>query len=168
MVGIIEAIEKRLAKAYLVMITIGVSLLVITIFLNVLNIGGRYLFRAPVKFTYELTGLLMVLLISLGWPHTTHVKGHVSVDILTSRLPQGVKRVLELITLLMGLCSFIVMTWSSVVTAMDFYRLGNATDLLHVPWGPVALLMALGACLVSIILFFQFVHAFDRVVRGGK
>jgi hypothetical protein len=37
-----------------------------------------------------------------------------------------------------------------------------------VPWGPVALLMALGACLVSIILFFQFVHAFDRVVRGGK
>ena len=168
MVRIIEAIEKRLGKVHLVMITIGVSLLVITIFLNVLNIGGRYLFRMPVKFTYELTGLLMVLLISLGWPHTTHVKGHVSVDILTSRLPQGVKRVLELITLIMGLCSFIVMTWSSVVTAMNFYRMGNATDLLHIPWGPVALLMGLGAFLVSIILLFQFVHLLDKVAKGGN
>jgi TRAP-type C4-dicarboxylate transport system permease small subunit len=144
-----------------------VSLLVITIFLNVLNIGGRYLFRAPVKFTYELTGLLMVFLICLGWPRTTEVKGHVSVDILTSRLPLGAKRVLECITLLMGLGAFIVMTWSAIATAMNFYRMGNATDLLHVPWGPVALLMALGACLVSIILLFQFIHALDRVVRGG-
>ncbi len=54
------------------------------------------------------------------------------------------------------------------MTAMDFYKLGNATDLLHIPWYPVALLMGLGACLVSIILLFQFVHALDTVAKGGK
>jgi len=168
MIRIIETIEKRLSKVNLFMITLGTSFLIITIFLNVTNIGGRYLFREPIKFTYELTGLLMVLLISLGWPRTTEVKGHVSVDILTSRLPNAVKRVLELITLMMGLSSFIVMAWSSVLTALQYRQMGSCTDLLQIPYFPVGLLMALGSFLVSVILLFQFVHAVDKKVKGGN
>ena len=164
----IEAIEKKLSVLNLFMITLGTAFLVIGMFLNAANIGGRYLFRAPIKCTYELTGLFMVLLISLGWPRTTEVKGHVSVDILTSRLPHSIRRVLELITLLMGLASFVAMAWSSVLTAIQYGKMGSCTDLLRIPYGPVGLLMALGAFLVSVILLFQFVHAVDKMLKGGN
>jgi TRAP-type C4-dicarboxylate transport system permease small subunit len=168
MLRIIEAIEKRLSKVNLFLIALGASFLVIGMFLNTANIGGRYLFRAPIRSTYELTGLFMVLMICLGWPRTTEVKGHVSVDILTSRLPRSIRRGLELITLLLGLFSFILMTWSSILTAIQFGQMGSCTDLLRIPYGPVSLLMALGALLVSIILLFQFIHAVDKMVKGGN
>jgi TRAP-type C4-dicarboxylate transport system permease small subunit len=168
MLRIIEAIEKRLSVLNLFLITLGVSFLVIGMFLNAANIGGRYLFREPIKCTYEMTGLFMVLLISLGWPRTTEVRGHVSVDILTSRLPPSVRRVLGLITLLIGLASFIAMTWSSVLTAIQFGQMGSCTDLLRIPYRPVSLLMALGSFLVSIILLFQFVHGVEKVLKGSS
>jgi TRAP-type C4-dicarboxylate transport system permease small subunit len=168
MLRIIEAIEKKLSVLNLSMITVGTSFLIIGMLLNTANIGGRYLFRAPIKSTYELTGLFMVLLVSLGWPRTTETKSHVSVDILTSRLPLSIKRALELIMLLIGLVSFILMTWSSILTALQFNQTGSCTDLLRIPYMPVSLLMALGALVVSVVLFFQFVHAAGRLSRGGN
>jgi TRAP-type C4-dicarboxylate transport system permease small subunit len=167
MLRIIEAIEKRLSKVNLFLIALGTAFLVIGMFLNTVNIGGRYLFRAPIRSTYELTGLFMVFMICLGWPRTTEVRGHVSVDILTSRLPNSVRHVLELIMLLFGLISFILMTWSSILTAGQFSRANNCTDLLRIPYAPVSLLMALGSFLVSVILFFQFVHGVARLPKGG-
>ena len=168
MLRMIEAIEKKLSVLNLYMIILGTAFLVIGMFLNTANIGGRYLFRAPIKSTYELTGLFMVLMICLGWPRTTEKKAHVSVDILTSRLPRSIRRGLELITLLLGLFSFILMTWSSILTAVQFGQMGSCTDLLRIPYGPVSLLMALGALLVSVILLFQFIHAVDKMVKGGN
>ena len=168
MLRIIEAIEKRLSKVNLFLITWESTFLVVGMFLNTANIGGRYLFRAPIRSTYELTGLFMVLMICLGWPRTTEVRGHVSVDILTSRLPDSVRRVLELIMLLIGLTSFILMTWSSILTAGQFSKANNCTDLLRIPYAPVSLLMALGAFLVSVILLFQFVHGVARLSKGGN
>ena len=168
MVRIIEAIEKRMRVLNVFLMTWAIGFLILGMFLNAANIGGRYLFRAPIKPTYELTGLFMVLLLSLGWPHTTDVKGHVSVDILTSRLPNSIKHVLEIITLVMGLASFIVMTWSSVLTAVQYYQMGSCTDLLQIPYLPIGLAMALGAFLVSIILLFQIVHGLEKISKGGK
>jgi TRAP-type C4-dicarboxylate transport system permease small subunit len=164
----IEAIEKKLSVLNLYMITLGTAFLVIGMFLNTANIGGRYLFRTPIRSTYELTGLFMVLMICLGWPRTTEVKGHVSVDILTSRLPQSIRRGLELITLVFGLFSFILMTWSSILTALQFGQMGSCTDLLRIPYAPVSLLMGLGAFLVSVILLFQFVHGVAKFSKRGS
>jgi len=166
MLRIIEAIEKRMSILNYFLITLAVGFLIIGMFLNTANIIGRYLFRAPVKSTYELTGIFMVLMICLGWPRTTEVKGHVSVDILTSRLPNSIKRVLELIMLLIGLTSFILMTWSSILTAVQYNKLGSCTDLLRIPYLPVGMLMALGSFMVSIILFFQFVHGVEKLSKG--
>lgn len=166
MFRIVEAIEKKISVLNLFLITLGVSFLIIGMFLNAANIGGRYLFRAPVKSTYELTGLFMVLLISLGWPHTTEVKGHVSVDILVSRLPNSIRRILDIITLVLGLISFIALTWSSVLTGIQFNKLGQHSDLLEIPYLPIALLMALGAFLASVIIFFQFIHALESIFKG--
>jgi len=168
MLRIIEAIEKRMSILNYFLITLAVGFLIIGMFLNTANIIGRYLFRAPVKSTYELTGIFMVLMICLGWPRTTEVKGHVSVDILTSRLPNSIKRVLELIMLLIGLTSFILMTWSSILTAVQYNKLGSCTDLLRIPYLPVGMLMALGSFMVSIILFFQFVHGVEKLSKGGN
>jgi TRAP-type C4-dicarboxylate transport system permease small subunit len=166
MLRVIEAIEKRLSKVNLFLITSGVSFLIIGMLLNTANIGGRYLFRAPIRSTYELTGLFMVLMICLGWARTTEKKAHVSVDILTSRLPHSVRRVLGLIMLLIGLTSFILMTWSCILTAGQYHKMGSCTDLLRIPYAPVSVLMALGAFLVSVILLFQFIRAMDKMLKG--
>ncbi len=164
MFRIIETIERKISHLNLIMITIGISFLVLGMFLNTGNIGGRYLFRAPIRSTYELTGLFMVFLIALGWPHTTEVKGHVSVDILTSRLPDSIRKVLDIFTLFLGLVSFVVLGWSSVLTGIQFHQVGNQTDLLRIPYMPIAMLMAFGAFLAALMIFFQLVNGLKKMI----
>jgi TRAP-type C4-dicarboxylate transport system permease small subunit len=166
MFRVIETIERRISRLNLLMITVGISFLVLGMFLNTGNIGGRYLFRAPIRSTYELTGLFMVILIALGWPHTTEIKGHVSVDILTTRLPDSIRKVLDIITLFIGLVSFIVLGYSFILTGIQFHQVGNQTDLLRIPYMPIAMLMAIGAFLAAIMIFFQLVRALRIISRG--
>lgn len=135
---------------------VGSWSLPIVMFLNILNIAGRYFIKAPVKSTYELTGLFMVLLLALGWPYTSAIRGHVFVDVLTVRLPKSVQTGLEILNYWIAFIFFLAMTWSSVETAKQFYQLGSHSDLLQIPYHYLAVLMAFGAFLVCIVILLQF------------
>ena len=79
---IFDAIERRLKALNKFLIIIGAGFLLVEAALTILNITGRYVFNTPVKSTYEVTSLLMIIVLSLCWPYTANEKGHVRVDVL--------------------------------------------------------------------------------------
>jgi len=135
---------------------VGSWSLPIVMFINILNIAGRYFIKVPVKPTYELTGLFMVMLLALGWPYTSAIRGHVFVDVLTMRLPKSIQIGLEILNSWIAFIFFMAMAWSSVETAKQFYKLGSHSDLLEIPYLYLAVLMAFGAFLVCIVILLQF------------
>lgn len=67
----------------------GAAALAIMMLLTFFNVAGRKLLNSPVVGAVEMTELLMGLIVFLGIAHTTHSRGHVTVDIITSHLSSG-------------------------------------------------------------------------------
>lgn len=163
MFRIIESIEKKLGGLSWLLIVFGSFFLVLVMFINIINIAGRYLFRMPFKSTYELTGFFIIVVLCLGWPYTTYIKGHVSVDVLLIRLPRTIQNMLNIINYLIGLVFFSAMTAGAFKTGIQYHNLGQCSDLLRIPYLPLAWLMALGAFLVSVVILLQFFHELNRI-----
>ncbi|MGQ9647632.1 MAG: TRAP transporter small permease [Thermodesulfobacteriota bacterium] len=101
-------------------------------------------FRRPVVGTYELVGYLAVIVLGFSIPYTTSVRSHVVVDFFTTKLPEKVQSILLLITRCMGVFLFILMGYDLLLMARDYYRSGEVSPTLQVPFYPF--IFAIGVC----------------------
>jgi TRAP-type C4-dicarboxylate transport system permease small subunit len=63
----------------------GLALLALLV-LTIANIIGRDVFNSPVEGTVEVTPLLLVMVIYLGFAHAQHLGDHISVDLMYAHL----------------------------------------------------------------------------------
>jgi len=161
--NVIEAFEKRLTSLNKKLTLLGASFLLIEMFLTTTNIIGRYLFSKPIRSTYEVCQLFMLIVLSLCWAYTESVGGHVRVDIFEVFFPKLFKRILSIVMQLLGLVVFVILAWSLVVTGIQFNKIGSNTDALEIPYSPFAFLMALGATLTVIVIFLGCYHLFKKL-----
>jgi len=101
-------------------------------------------FRSPVVGTYELVGYLAVVVLGFSMPYTTSVRSHVIVDFFTMKLPRRVQHLLLLITRCIGILLFLFMGYNLLLMGMDYYRSGEVSPTLQVPFYPF--IFAIGAC----------------------
>jgi len=64
-------------------------------------------FDHPIVGTFELVGFSAAVVIGFCIPYTTSMRGHITVDFLTMRMPEAVKRILLVITRFMGIFLFV-------------------------------------------------------------
>ena len=65
---------------------------------TVVDVFLRYLFNSPILGSYELTEFMMAILVFGSVAYTMVVKGHVTVDLVITRLPARAQAILECIT----------------------------------------------------------------------
>ena len=70
----------------LVLIGISSVTLAIMLFVSVADVVARGVFLHPIQGTFELVGLLMVVIGCLGMGYCQFIKGNVAIDILLNRL----------------------------------------------------------------------------------
>ena len=109
------------------------------------DVIGRYFFNKPFSFTVEVTELAMGVIVYLGVGLTTHQKGHISVDILTLRLPERVRALFEVVTGVAALAFLAVMVWRVWLRATVLFEKGDHTQIWEIPLWPFAYVMAAGA-----------------------
>lgn len=122
------------------------------------DVVGRYFLGRALNGAYELTEVLLALVVFAGLPIVTWRREHVTVDLLTARLPAPPRAVLACIA---GLATTVVLgllAWRLGVTARDLTGYGDATMFLGIPLGPVAGAMAALAAAGAVV-------AAVRVVR---
>jgi len=106
------------------------------------DVVGRYFFGHALNGAYELTEVLLGLIVFAGLPIVTWRGEHVTVDLLTTRLPAmprlGLARLAAVVTMLV----LAALAWRLGVTARDLLGYGDATVFLGIPLGPVAGVMA--------------------------
>src|SRR4030066_747250 len=72
------------------------------------DVVGRDIFNHPIPGTVELSQYMLAVFILLGLAYAQQVKAHVTVSIITSRLPHPVQLVLNIIATLIGLLLFFI------------------------------------------------------------
>lgn len=128
------------------------------------DVVARYVFNSPFTFTVELTEFAMGLLVYFGMGLTTHENEHISVDVLTLRLPPQLRAVFALVTNVIALGFLILLVWQLWLRADLLFDKGDITPIWGLPLWPVAYLMAAAAILLVSGILLQAIISYRRVV----
>lgn len=122
------------------------------------DVVGRYFFGHSLNGAYELTEVLLGLIVFAGLPIVTWRGEHVTVDLLTMRLPAATRAGLARLAAAVTAVVLGVLAWRLGGTAHDLLGYGDATVFLGIPLGPVAATMAALAAAAGVV-------ALAKVVR---
>ena len=110
--------------------------------LTFVDVVARYLFNRPIRGGFEVTELMLLVLIFAGMPLVSHADEHVTMDFIDRLLPQrGVVALIRFMHALVAVV-FFFLTWQVLVKAARISGYGDTTDVLRIPVGPFVYFMA--------------------------
>jgi TRAP-type C4-dicarboxylate transport system permease small subunit len=127
------------------------------------DVIARYFFHRPFTFTVEMTEVLMGMVIFLGIGLTTHDERHITVDVVTLRMPVAVRAVLEIVMSIVGLGMLGAMVWEMFLTAKLLHDEGQYTQIHEVIVWPFAYVMAFASILFLTGLLLYILRALRKI-----
>tara|TARA_B100000674_G_C37764924_1_gene879758 strand:- start:306 stop:842 length:537 start_codon:yes stop_codon:yes gene_type:complete len=142
---------------------VGAGVVVAMMLVVTYSVVNRYILNTPITWTDELSGYLVVALVMLGAADALRRGDHISVDLITSRLTNRGKRVVEIWSYIVVLVFSSVLLISSKKTidySVNFEIVSEG--YLEVPmWIPQSFLI-LGGSLVFLVALANLVRAVKR------
>lgn len=149
--------ELMLDKVLGFMAAVVLMLLMIVTFIDVL---GRYLLSAPLPGAFELTEIMMAMLIFAGLPLVSRANQHVTVNLIIGILSPKIRHFQQLITQIIMAFVLAVMAWRMWIKATEMLKQGDETAYLLLPIAPIAFFMTLMMSVSALIVAIQFVRTF--------
>lgn len=134
----------------------GVALLLVVLLL-VSGIVLR-LMGTPIAVTYELMGLLSVVVLGLSFGDGQIAKAHVSIDLLTARFNNPTQRIVEAVITLLSIVVFLVVMYALWGYGLAQTKTGSTTELLKAPTWPWVFVLMFGFGVVVLALIRDFVR----------
>ncbi|MFC1914438.1 TRAP transporter small permease [Chloroflexota bacterium] len=131
---------------------------------TLIDVTGRY-FRHPLPGAGEMSQLVLLAMVFLTIAHTQAEKGHVSIELLFTRLPRRGQEIVDLIMSLLGLIMAAVLAWSAVIYALNSKAGNVTTDMIKIPVYPFQLLMFIGGFCLFCQFILDLLDGFHRI--GG-
>jgi len=136
------------------LIAVGALMLFALMCLVVADVSLRYLFNAPLQWSFEvISKYLMPGLFFLAVSHTLKAHSHVAVDILHNYVKTRTRYVFEAIGSIAALPGFAVCAWMAAGVTLEDFRTGAmASDGMAVPTWSVSIFLPLGFGLLALRL----------------
>ena len=133
---------RRLANACdIALASVAGFLLFAMMTLTFIDVVMRYFLNAPIKGGFEVTELMMAVLIFAGLPLVSRKNEHVTIDAFDRFFPAGVRRVLHVLIHLVCAAVLVGMAWLLYRKAGSFAEIGDVTQTLKFPIAPFVYLM---------------------------
>src|SRR5262245_3208296 len=132
----------------------GVALLGL-LALVLFDVVMRYALRLPFLGAYEISELLMVLIVFLALSYCAATGGHVAVDVLAPLLDRPGLRWLNALIHLAGAALMAIIAWQAVLYALGSMARGEATNMMKIARYPFELVTAVSAAVFAVVLLFQ-------------
>ena len=128
--------------------------------LTFVDVVARYLFNFPLRGGFEITELMLLVLIFAGLPLVSHADEHVTMDFIDRLLPPRAGMVL--VRAVHAICAAVLffLTWQVWIKAGTIAGYGDTTDVLKIPVGPFVYFM------VAMIFLTGLVHLYKVFVPG--
>lgn len=143
--------SRPLAAATRLLQLVAALLLLVMMAVTFVDVIGRYVFNSPLPGAFELTEVLLALVVFVGLPIVTARREHVTVDLLTGRLPGRLRQGLARAALAVTAGVLAVFAWRLGLLGRDYSSYGDATVYLGIPLGPVAVVMAVLAGISALV-----------------
>jgi TRAP-type transport system small permease protein len=147
---------KRHAEAVL-----GVAasaILLAMMLLTFVDVVARYVFNRPVRGAFEVTELMLVVLIFAGLPLVSFADEHALMDFVDRLLGAGVQH--RLARAVQAVCAGIMflLAWLVWLKAERIWGYRDATDVLRIVYGPFVYFMAVMIGLTGLIHLYKVVE----------
>jgi TRAP-type C4-dicarboxylate transport system permease small subunit len=135
-------------------------ILFLMMMLTFVDVVARYLFNFPLRGGFEITELMLLVLIFAGLPLVSHADEHVTMDFIDRLLPEGGRRFV--VRAVHAICAAVMffLTWQVWIKAGRISGYGDTTDVLKITVGPFVYFMA------AMILLTGLVHLYKVFVPG--
>jgi TRAP-type C4-dicarboxylate transport system permease small subunit len=131
------------------------ALLACLMLVTFVDVVARYLFNRPIRGAFEVTELLLLVLIFAGLPLVSHADEHVTMDFIDRWLgSRGRARLDRVINLLVAALMFFI-AWQVWIRAVRVSSYGDATDVLRILYGPFVYFMAAMVALAGVIHLYK-------------
>ncbi len=137
-----------------IQLALGGCFLVIMIVLTCANIFLRQ-FGLPIRGTFELMGFMGALIFALSLGYSSEKKEHIYVNILFHRLPIAFQRGAKLLSGLISLLFFGLLSFQLVKNGLNLKAVEEVSETLRVPYYPVVIVVALGTGFLSLQFIFE-------------
>jgi len=132
--------------------------------LATVNVCLRFFFNAPYRGAYELVGFSGAIVIAFALGYTQKRKDHIVVDILTEKFSKPVVKALDMISYLIMMIFFAVVSWQVLVWGMKIAKSGEVSETLKIIFHPVIFGVAIGFAVFSLTLLIDFL----KTVQGKE
>ena len=129
--------------------------------LTFVDVVARYLLNRPIRGGFEVTELLLLVLIFAGLPLVSHADEHVTMDFIDRALPARALGVLERVVHVAVAAMFFFLGWQVLIKAGRISQYGDTTDVLGITVGPFVYFMAAMIALTALM------HVYKVFVPGA-
>lgn len=146
----------KIARAADVVTTIAAyaagAVLVALMLMTVADVAGRYFLNKPLNGVFDLTHFAVSIMTFLGLSYCGWRGGHVVIELLYERLPEGARGSLKKAINLVGCILFGLIAWRTAVQSVDVREMGEASQLMEIPYFPLYWLVAFGCALFAAVM----------------
>jgi TRAP-type C4-dicarboxylate transport system permease small subunit len=158
------AMEKGIHTVVKVFSFISATAVALMICMVMANVVTRFLFKKPIPGTIECVQLIAVIAVFMAVSYTETKYGQVVIDLVVTHFPQSIRGKLASVMHLICCVFFIVLAWRAVLLAYSYLSpIVRATFILHIPFAPFMLVIALGSLALALECFLHIFHPLPPV-----
>jgi TRAP-type transport system small permease protein len=130
--------------------------------LTFVDVVARYVFNRPLRGAFEVTELLLLVLIFAGLPLVTHAGEHVTMDLIDRLLGAAVRALMGRLVELASAALMFLLTWLMWIKAGRIAGYGDTTDVLRITVGPFVYFMT------AMILLSALLHLYKALTATAR
>ncbi|MDA8124596.1 MAG: TRAP transporter small permease [Deltaproteobacteria bacterium] len=119
-------------------------------------------FHAPFRGTYEVVSFLGAIGVAFALASTQRRKGHIVVDILSSRYPRRVMRLVDALSAGISAVFFGIVAWQVLVWGARIMASGEVSETLKVIYHPFVFGVAAGFGILTLTCLLDITRAFRK------
>ena len=131
------------------------AILLAMMLLTVVDVVGRYFLNRPVRGAFEITELMLVVLIFAGLPLVSYRDDHAVMDFIDRLLGPAGQRALWRAVQVACAAFMFLLAWTLWIKANRIWAYRDATDVLRIVYGPFVYFMAVMLALAGIIHLYR-------------
>jgi TRAP-type C4-dicarboxylate transport system permease small subunit len=158
MMTTLDKIDSLLSRILLVLSGMAVLALMLLATGNVV----LRIFHAPYRGTYEIVSFLGAIGVAFALASTQRRKGHIVVDILSSRYPRPVKRLVDALSAGVSAVFFGIVAWQIFVWGTRIMAAGEVSETLKVVYHPFIFGVAVGFGILSMTCLLDIPRTFRK------
>ena len=144
-------------RADLALGAVASTILFAMMLLTVIDVVGRYVLSRPVRGAFEVTELMLVVLIFAGLPLVSFADEHAVMDFIDRVLGPRAQRALIRIVQAANAAFMSLLAWLVWRKADRIWAYRDATDVLRILYGPFVYFMAIALGLAAVIHLYKVV-----------